>query len=111
MIDNLDTYKKLIGETEEGLIESIEALQKAKMIDAMSPFMNLTEIPDELNYILVELTIYRFNKIGSEGMTAENKSGGSDTYDSKYEDRLLDKCRKYAEDKSLYASKWGVKLL
>lgn len=111
MIDNLDTYKKLIGETEEGLMESIEALQKAKMIDAMSPFIVLEDIPKELNYILVELTIYRFNKIGSEGMTAENKSSGSETYDSKYEDRLLDKCRKYAEDKSLYASKWGVKLL
>lgn len=111
MISNLDTYKKLIGETEEGLIESIEALQKAKMIDAMSPFIVLEDIPKELNYILVELTIYRFNKIGSEGMTAENKSSGSETYDSKYEDRLLDKCRKYAEDKSLYASKWGVKLL
>lgn len=111
MIDNLDTYNKLIGETEEGLIESIEALQKAKMIDAMSPFIVLEDIPKELNYILVELTIYRFNKIGSEGMTAENKSGGSDTYDSKYEDKLLDRCRKYAEDKSLYASKRGVKLL
>lgn len=111
MINNLDTYRKLIGETEEGLIESIEALQKAKMIDAMSPFINLTEIPDELNYILVELTIYRFNKIGSEGMTAENKSSGSETYDSEYEDKLLSRCRKYAEYKSLYASKWGVKLL
>lgn len=111
MINNLDTYKKLIGETEEGLIESIEALQKAKMIDAMSPFLNLREIPSDLNYILVELTIYRFNKIGSEGMTAENKSSGSETYDSKYEDKLLDRCRRYAEDKSLYASKWGVKLL
>nr|DAR72457.1 MAG TPA: tail connector protein [Caudoviricetes sp.] len=111
MINNLDTYRKLIGETEEGLIESIEALQRAKMIDVMSPFLNTKEIPDDLNYILVELTIYRFNKIGSEGMTAENKSSGSETYDSKYEDRLLDKCRKYAEDKSLYSSKWGVKLL
>ena len=111
MIDNLDTYKKLIGETEEGLIESIEELQRAKMIDAMSPFLSLRSIPSDLNYILIELTIYRFNKIGSEGMTAENKSSGSETYDSKYEDRLLDKCRKYAEDKSSYASKWGVKLL
>lgn len=111
MIDNLDTYKKLIGETEEGLIESIETLQRAKMIDAMSPFIVLEDIPKELNYILVELTIYRFNKIGSEGMTAENKSSGSETYDSEYEDKLLSRCRKYAEDKSLYASKWGVKLL
>ena len=111
MINNLDTYKKLIGDTEEGLIESIEALQKAKMIDAMIPFVVLGDIPKELNYILVELTIYRFNKIGSEGMTAENKSSGSETYDSEYEDKLLNRCRKYAEDKSLYASKWGVKLL
>lgn len=111
MIDNLGTYKKLIGESEEGLIESIEALQKAKMIDAMSPFLVLEDIPKELNYILVELTIYRFNKIGSEGMTSESKTYGSETYDTKYEDKLLEKCRRYAQDQNIYAGKWGVKLL
>lgn len=110
-MDNFKIYENLIGDIEKDLIQSIEDLQRAKMIDAMSPFLVLDKIPNELNYILVELTIYRFNKIGSEGMTSENKSSGSETYDSKYEDRLLDKCRKYAEDKSLYASKWGVKLL
>lgn len=111
MIDNLDTYKKLIGETEEGLIESIEALQEAKIIDAMSPYLIVGHVPKDLNYILVELTIYRYNKIGSEGMTSESKSYGSENYDTKYEETLLEKCRQYAKDKSDYASKWEVKLL
>lgn len=110
-MDNFKIYENLIGDIEKDLIQSIEDLQRAKMIDVMSPFLVLDKIPNELNYILVELTIYRFNKIGSEGMTAENKSSGSETYDSKYEDKLLDRCRQYAKDKSLYASQWGVKLL
>ena len=111
MIDNLMTYENLIGDIDRDLIMSVEALQKAKMLDVMSPFLVLEEVPDELNYVLVELTIYRFNKIGSEGMSQESKTAGSETYDPKYEDKLLDKCLNYAKNKAAYSSKWEVKLL
>ena len=58
-MDNFKMYENLIGDIDKDLIQSIEDLQKAKMIDVMSPFLVLKEIPDELNYILVELTIYQ----------------------------------------------------
>lgn len=39
-------------------------------------------IPDELSYIVDELTIARFNRLGSEGLTAETMDGHSATYGS-----------------------------
>lgn len=110
-MDNLKIYEKLIGQIDMDLIQSIEEMQKAKMIDVISPFLVLKEIPDELNYILVELTIYRFNKIGSEGMTSESKTAGTESYDPNYEDKLLNKCIDYAKKSIGIQAKWGVKLL
>lgn len=39
-----------------------------------------TEIPVELEYIVEEATIRRFNRIGSEGMKSESVEGHSVTY-------------------------------
>ena len=39
-----------------------------------------TEIPLELEYIVEEATIRRFNRIGSEGMKSESVEGHSVTY-------------------------------
>ena len=110
-MDNLKTYENLIGDTDKDLLNSIESLQKAKMIDAMSPYFIYKEIPQELNYILIELTIYRFNRIGSEGMESESKTAGTESYDKDYEDKLLDKCIDFAKNDALFDGKWKVKLL
>lgn len=110
-MDNLKMYEKLIGDIDRDLIKSIEDLQRAKMIDVMSPFLDLKEVPEKLNYILVELTIYRFNKIGSEGMSSESKTAGSETYENDYEDKLLNKCVDFAKNINGLQTKWGAKLL
>lgn len=38
---------------------------------------SITEIPDELNYIIEEIVIRRFNRIGSEGFKSESVEGHS----------------------------------
>lgn len=40
-----------------------------------------TEVPLELEYIVDEATIRRFNRIGSEGMKSESVEGHSVTFD------------------------------
>ena len=44
-----------------------------------------TEVPLELEYIVDEATIRRFNRIGSEGMKSESVEGHSVTYIDGYE--------------------------
>lgn len=47
---------------------------------------NLTEVPGELGYIVEEITIRRFNRIGTEGMKTESVEGHRvDFYDLKDE--------------------------
>jgi hypothetical protein len=40
------------------------------------------EVPDALSYIVTELSVTRFNRIGNEGMTAYSQEGESITFDS-----------------------------
>lgn len=41
----------------------------------------ITEIPEELNYIVVESTIKRFNRVGEEGMESYSQEGQSIKYE------------------------------
>ena len=61
------------------------------MTDKVETIMELTEqrlslllgqsvIPDELSYIVVEVTISRFNRIGSEGVSSHTVQGESLTW-------------------------------
>lgn len=38
------------------------------------------EVPDELNFIIEEISIRRFNRIGTEGMQSESVEGHSITF-------------------------------
>ncbi|MBN6206381.1 phage head-tail connector protein [Ralstonia pickettii] len=61
---------------------------------------SITEIPKELEYIIEEVTLRRFNRIGSEGMKSESVEGHKiDFYDLDKElDPYLDIIDDYAED-------------
>ena len=48
------------------------------------------EVPESLEYIVVELVIARYNRIGSEGLNSENSDGVSFSYNNK----LLDTYKK-----------------
>ena len=70
----LNRVKVLLGiannDNEELLREIIE-ITKSKILS----YFNEIEIPIELDFVLVELAIKRFNRIGSEGFTSETVDG------------------------------------
>lgn len=60
-------------------------------------YCNLEEYDEALDYIVIQMVIERYNRIGSEGTTAQSSSGASATYDSFYSqkvERMLNKHRK-----------------
>ena len=57
----------------------------------------LTEVPEDLNYIVVECTIKRFNRKGDEGMSSYSQEGESITYG-----KLLDE---FEDDITAYKDK------
>ena len=72
---SLDYVKSLTGDNPQ-----IEAIYN-NIVERLLHRIKATEIPLELEYIVDEATIRRFNRIGSEGMKSESVEGHSVTYD------------------------------
>lgn len=51
---------------------------------------NVTSVPDELSYIVLELSVVRFNRIGNEGMTSYSQDGESIAYGADMSDYEAD---------------------
>src|SRR5699024_48265 len=71
---SLEYVKSLTGDNPQ-----VEAVY-SKIAERLLHRIKETEIPLELEYIVEEATIRRFNRIGSEGMKSESVEGHSVTY-------------------------------
>ena len=65
----------------DGLIYEIVEITKSKILN----YINEEELPRELEFVLVELAVSRFNKIGSEGFSSESTDGKSISYEDDFE--------------------------
>ena len=78
----LNRIKTLLGITDnDELIYEITELTKSKILN----YINQEELPKELEFILIEMTISRFNKIGSEGFSSESVDGRIMSYENDFE--------------------------
>ena len=71
---SLEYVKSLTGDNPQ--VEAIYSRIAERLLHRIKD----TEIPLELEYIVEEATIRRFNRIGSEGMKSESVEGHSVTY-------------------------------
>lgn len=76
-MDYLARVKTLTGvfEQDELLTEIIQVVE-----EKISLYLGLSEVPEPLGWIVVELSVARFNRIGSEGMSSESVDGGTSSY-------------------------------
>jgi hypothetical protein len=87
----LDTIKGLIGfasdetDNDERLL-SIISLTTAKLKNKLGGI----DPPEELDYIVIEVAIKRFNRIGSEGLKNHSVEGESLTFDDNDFDEFAD---------------------
>lgn len=80
----LNRIKVLLGINDHDnaeLINEIIELTKSKILN----YIDKTELPKELEFVLVELSIQRYNKIGSEGISSESVDGKSVSYEADFE--------------------------
>lgn len=75
---SLDYVKLMIGVDDDKVVAIYESMIE-RLLLKLRPLI-LTEVPDELDHILDEATIVRYNQIGSEGMSQETVEGRSATY-------------------------------
>ena len=79
----LNRIKTLLNvEGNENLIYEIVNITESKILN----YINASEMPKELEFefVLIELSIQRFNRIGSEGIASESIDGKSVSYDDDF---------------------------
>lgn len=75
----LEIIKKLLGLTDDlqdGKLSVIITLTKERLCF----LLGVEDVPDELVYIINEVTVARFNRIGSEGFASHSVEGESITW-------------------------------
>ena len=78
----LNRIKVLLGVSEnDDLVSEIIELTREKILN----YINKTELPKELEFVLIELSIQRYNRIGSEGIVSESVDGKSVSYEDDFE--------------------------
>src|SRR5699024_11546026 len=82
---SLEAVKTLTGVDDEQ-ITAIYTMYATRVFSRLEKALReVVEIPEELEYVLTECTIARFNRIGSEGMESESMDG----HTAKYVDKDL----------------------
>ena len=77
----LNRIKTLLNiEGNENLIYEIVNITESKILN----YINATEMPKELEFVLIELSVQRFNRVGSEGIASESIDGKSVSYDDDF---------------------------
>lgn len=72
----LEELKLLLGIEDTSLDEKLNLIIKLTT-SRLRVLLGGTEIPEELQYIITEVAIIRFNRIGSEGLSSHGVEGES----------------------------------
>ena len=93
MLEKIKLLLNCLDDNQDELIATLISLCKEEAYI----YCNLPEYDNKLDFIVIQMVIEKYNRIGSEGTTSQKSSGVSASYDSFYSDkivRLLNKFRK-----------------
>ena len=76
MLDQVKTLLGLSDDSQDEKLKSVITLTSARL----ASLLGTESVPEEMNYIAVEASVRRFNRIGSEGMQSHNVEGESISY-------------------------------
>lgn len=92
----------LLGDVDINQVNILIDLANAQLLNKLKKYKGtLSQVPEDLEYILIDLVVARFNNLGSEGMLSENVEGRSMTFVDKFMDR-------YDSDIEIWAQSSGL---
>lgn len=78
---SLNTIEILLGVESDARVATLYERYSALLLARLQKSdPDILDVPEELEYVVDELTIARFNRLGSEGMTSESMDGHSASY-------------------------------
>lgn len=93
----IDDVKALLGiEDEDSKLNVIITLTENRL----KTLIGKTEVPSELEYIVTEVSIARFNRIGSEGLSGHSVEGEALTFKDNDFDQYADDIQTWRDAQS-----------
>ena len=85
----LENVKKLLSINDDKQDELLEIIinNTEKRLSLLP--VDIEEVPERLEYIIEEVSVKRFNRVGAEGMTQESVDGRSNTFQNNDFDEYL----------------------
>lgn len=71
VIEQVKTLLGISDDLQDNLLKVIEKLTESHF----KAYTGKTDVPDELTFIIVEVIVKRFNRLGAEGMTSQGMEG------------------------------------
>ena len=93
----LEKLKILLNHADDDSLDELLQILISLCKEEAYTYCNLAKYTDKLDPIVLQMVIERYNRMGSEGATAQSTSGVSVTFDSFYSDKvrvMLNKHRK-----------------
>jgi hypothetical protein len=92
----LDDLKKLLGIEDDSLDSKLELILRSVQ-GRLKLLLRGIEVPQEMNHIVVEVAVIRFNRLGSEGMSAHSVEGESMSYNDNDFDGFMDEIQAFLD--------------
>lgn len=93
-MDILSKVKLLLNITDNSKDNILNIIQE-QSINMINDYINESELPSELEYIAIEVTISRYNRLGSEGLNSESVLGISQNYITNHLEPYLNQLNLY----------------
>lgn len=99
VLTNVKLIKGITDGLQDALLNVLIDESRARVLAYInqSRAVRLDAVPDELNYVLQDVTVMRFNKLNAEGAKADSEEGRSYTWQDSYLDEHKDALSVYQD--------------
>lgn len=98
-----DEIKKILGGSPDERLEVIEKRTRERLLLIIGS--DITEVPLELEYVVLDVSLKRFNRIGQEGMQSYSQEGLSMTFSESDFDEYADEIESWRKSKEVDGDK------
>ena len=77
---DLINIKILLGKKDDNSEDDVLSVLLTHSIQLINLYLGVTSLPQPLEFVAEQITIKKYNKLGSEGITTENLGGISNSY-------------------------------
>lgn len=97
MLDKIKILLNIQDDAQDELLSTLMGLCREEAY----VYCNLLAYNEKLDFVVIQMVIERYNRIGSEGTTSQSSSGVSADYDSFYSDKVVRLLNKYRKVKTV----------